>query len=155
MFLYFKLFTTEPQQKLCLPEWFTISYMVIEEILLPATFVTEWTLIGNCKMSDFFFWLIFLVNSLSSLTTLRFPHSSSMNTNQDKSSRFQMSSISVSFSSSSAIKVFLKGCLQWNHDFCFFFENRTRKIKQVSICERSLFFPICERSLDFISYLFL
>ena len=31
-----------------------------------------------CKRSDFFFWLILLVSSLPSMTTLRFPHASSM-----------------------------------------------------------------------------
>ena len=37
-----------------------IFHIIIGEILLPTTFVTEWTSIGYCKTSDFFFWLIFL-----------------------------------------------------------------------------------------------
>ena len=69
--LSFKLLTSHPQETSCLPNWFTILYMVIEEILSP-TFVTEWTSIGYCEMSDFFLWLIFLVSSPPSLTTLGF-----------------------------------------------------------------------------------
>ena len=42
--------------------------MVIEEILSPTAFVTEWTSLS--KTSDFFFWLIFLVGSPASLITL-------------------------------------------------------------------------------------
>ena len=88
IFLSFKLFTTDPQEKSGLPNWFTILYMVIEEILSP-TFVTEWTSTGYCKTSDFFFWLGSLVNSPPSLTTLRFPHSSLKNTNLGKPLSFQ------------------------------------------------------------------
>ena len=38
-FLLFKLFTTDPQEKSCLHNWFAIIHMVIEEILSPTTFV--------------------------------------------------------------------------------------------------------------------
>ena len=44
-----------------------------------------------CKTSDLFFWLIFLVNSPPSMTTLRLPDFSSMNATFSKSSQFQMS----------------------------------------------------------------
>ena len=68
------------QEKSCLPNCFTINIpQVTEEILSPTTFVTKWTFIGYCKTSAFF-WLIFSVSSPPSLTTMRFPHSSSMNT---------------------------------------------------------------------------
>ena len=105
IFLSFKLFTTNRQEKLCLPNWSTILYMVIEEILT-STFVTEWISTSYCETSEFFFWLIFLVKSQPSLTTLRFRYSSSMNTNLGKSSEFPISSISTRFSSFSTIIIF-------------------------------------------------
>ena len=58
-FLSFKLFTTAPQEKSCLRNWFTIFHVVTEEILSPTVFVTQWTSTDYCKTSDFFFWLIF------------------------------------------------------------------------------------------------
>ena len=54
--------------------------MVIEETVSP-TFVTVWTSTGYWETFEFFFWLIFLVSSSPSLTTLRFPHSPLRNTN--------------------------------------------------------------------------
>ena len=74
--------------------------MVTEEIISPTTFVTEWTSLGYCKRSDLFFWLMFLVSSPPSLTTMRFPQSLSMNTSLGESSKFPMSSISIQSSSS-------------------------------------------------------
>ena len=56
-------------------------------------------------MSEFF-WLIFLVSSPSSLTTMRFPHSSSINTSLVQSSKFPMSSILIQSSSSSTMTFF-------------------------------------------------
>ena len=44
--------------------------MVIEEILLPTIFVIEFASLGYFKTSDFFFWLICLVHSPQSLTTI-------------------------------------------------------------------------------------
>ena len=79
--------------------------MVTEEILSSTTFVTEWTSISYCKASDFFFWLIFLVSSQRSLATMRFPHSSSMNTIIGESF------ISIQFSSSSTLTFFSEGFL--------------------------------------------
>ena len=67
-----------------------IFHRVTEEILSPTTFVTEWTCVGYCKPSDFF-WLVFIVSSLPSLITMRFPHSSSVNTSLGESSKFSMS----------------------------------------------------------------
>ena len=94
------------QVKPCLPNWFTkIFHRVTEEILLPKTFFTEWISIGYCKKSDFF-WLIFSVSSLPSLTSMRFPHSSSMSTSLGESSKFPMSSISMQSSSSSTVTFF-------------------------------------------------
>ena len=57
-------------------------------MLSPTAFVTEWTSIGYCKTSDFFFCLIFPVSSPPSLTTMRFAHSSSMNTSLGEFSKF-------------------------------------------------------------------
>ena len=54
------------------------------------------------ETSDFLFWLIFLVSS-PSLTTIRLPHPSSVNTSLGKSSKFPMPSIIVSSSSVSTI----------------------------------------------------
>ena len=94
------------QEKSCLPNCFTINIpQVTEEILSPTTFVTKWTFIGYCKTSAFF-WLIFSVSSPPSLTTMRFPHSSLMNTSLGESSKFPMSSISMQSSSSSTITFF-------------------------------------------------
>ena len=74
-----------------------IFHIVNEEILSSTAFVTEWTSRGYC----FVFWLIFLVSSPPSLTTIRFAHASSMNTSLGEFSRFPMSSISIQSSSSS------------------------------------------------------
>ena len=64
-------------------------HMVTEEILSPTTFATEWTSMSYCKTSHFFFWLIVLVSSSPSLTSMRFPHSSSMNTSLGESFTFK------------------------------------------------------------------
>ena len=127
IFLSFKLFTTNRQEKLCLPNWSTILYMVIEEIL-PSTFVTEWISTSYCETSEFFFWLIFLVRSQPSLTTLRFRYSSSMNTNLGKSSKFRISSILTRFSSASTIIIFFWMVFFFNK-IVLFFLNKTRKIQ--------------------------
>ena len=74
-----------------------------------------------CETSNFFFWLIFLVSSSSSLTTLRFPHSLLMNTNLGKFSKFSMPSISKRFSSSSTITTFSEG-LSSSMKPCFFWK---------------------------------
>ena len=73
-FLSFKLFTTETQEKLCLPNLFTIFH-IIGKMRSPTAFVRQWTSIDYCKTSDFFFWLIFLVSSLTSLATMKFLYS--------------------------------------------------------------------------------
>ena len=98
------------QEKSCLPNCFTINIpQVTEEILSPTTFVTKWTFIGYCKTSAFF-WLIFSVSSPPSLTTIRFSHSSSMNTSLGESSKFPMSSLSMQSSSFSNITFFYEEC---------------------------------------------
>ena len=71
-------------------------------------------------MSDFFFWLIFLVSSPPSL---RFSHSSSMNTILGESSKFPMSSIPSS--SSSTITNFSEGLS--SSMLAEFFENKLEK----------------------------
>ena len=84
-------------------------HMFTEEILSPTVFFIEWTSIGYCKTSDFFFWLVFLVSFPPSLTTMTFPHSSSMNTSLGESSTFPISSMSMQSSSSSAMALFSEG----------------------------------------------
>ena len=61
--------------------------MYIEEILLPETVVSEWTS-TSCETRGSYFLLIFLVGSPPSRNTLRFPHSSLMNTIRSKSFNF-------------------------------------------------------------------
>ena len=57
--------------------------MATEEILSSTALVTQWIFINYCKTPDFFFRLVLLVNSPP--PTMRFSHSSSMNTNLGKS----------------------------------------------------------------------
>ena len=83
--------------------------MVIEEMRSPAEFVRQRTSIDYCKMFDFFFWLIVLLSSPPSLTSMRFSHSSSMNTSPGESSKFPMPSISIPSSPSSTITTFSEG----------------------------------------------
>ena len=67
-----------------------------------------------CKTSDFFLLLILLLSSPPSLTNLRFPHSTSMNTSLSKSSKFPLPSLSIPeklIPPNSSSQRFLKGCL--------------------------------------------
>ena len=61
-----------------------------------------------------------------------------------ESSKFRMTSISITSSPSSAIKSFSKGLSSSMKARVFL--NKTRKIKQIRICKQGL--------LDFISYIF-
>ena len=124
-----------------MPNWFTILYMVIEKILSP-TFATEWTSTGYCETHDFFFWLISLVSSPPSRTTLRFPHFSLMNTNLGKPCKFSVSSISKRCSSYSAVTTFSEGLSSSMKSW--FFKSKTTKLREVT--QRSL--------INFVSYLF-
>ena len=90
-------------QEKCLPNWFTINIPHWHRINTLA----EWISIGYCKTSDFFISLIFLVSSPPSLTTMRSPDSSSMNTSLGEFSKFPMSSISVQSSSSWTTRFFI------------------------------------------------
>ena len=104
------LVVKKSQEKPCLPNWLPINIpLVTEEIFSPTTLVTEWTFIGYCKTSDFF-WLIFQVRSPPSLTTMRFSHSSSMNKSLGESSNFPMSPL-LMHSSFSNITFYLKSDL--------------------------------------------
>ena len=76
---------------------------------------------------------------------MRFPHSSSINTSLGEFSKFPISSISVPSSSCSARTTFF-GKVAFFNETLICFENNTRKIKQVYICERSL--------VDFNAYIF-
>ena len=84
---------------------------------------------------------LLLVNISSKFFTiidyLRFPHSSSMNVSLGESSKFPTSSTSISSRFSSAITTFFEGLPSLMKPWFLFW-----KIKQVSICKRSL--------LDFI-----
>ena len=121
------LVVKKSQEKPCLPNWFPINIpLVTEEILPPTTFVNEWTSIGYCKTPDFFLannssmfftiidltfsWLIIPVCSSPLLTTMRFPHSSSMSKSLGESSKFPMSSLSMQSSSFSNITFFYEEC---------------------------------------------
>ena len=59
--------------------------------------------------TSFYYLLLFLVNYPPSTTTLRFPHSSSINISLDKSVKFPVPSISIPFSSSSTWNNFVWG----------------------------------------------
>ena len=100
------LFDSEKsQEKSCLPNCFTINIeLVTEEKLSLTTFFSEWTF--RLLQKACLFQLIFSVSSPSSLTTMRFPHSSFMNTSLGQSSKFPMSSISKQSSSSSTTTFF-------------------------------------------------
>ena len=67
--------------------------------ILSIAFVREWTSIGLQNL----FLLLFLVNYPPSKTTLRFPHSSSMNINLGKSIQFPIPSISIPSCSPSTV----------------------------------------------------
>ena len=64
--------------------------MLIEEILSPVTFLTEWTSIG---VEKYWFWLIFLVSFPPSIDFFRIP---TLIDEQSKSSQFTMPSTSMS-----------------------------------------------------------
>ena len=90
----------------------------LSNYLLPTNRKKPYLLIHNILHAH---WrnidLIFPVSSPSSTNTLRFPHSSWMNTILSKSSTFPMSSISGPSSSSLTIENFVKGSLQLKCDF--------------------------------------
>ena len=99
-------------------------------------------------------WILLLVNISSRLCTIldyfEIPTSSLMNTNLGKPSNFSMPSISKRFRSSSAITIW---SFVFFNETVIFFENKTRKIKQVS--ERSLidfvlclFLSLCQKHCD-------
>ena len=118
-FLSFKLFATEHKLIKIISNWFTKLFMFIEQTLSP-TYVTEWTSTCYCKTSDMFFWLISLVSSQLSLTTLRFPHYLLRNTNLGKPSSFQCHLYQNDLVLPQLQQLFLKVCLfQWNRDFFF------------------------------------
>ena len=113
-FLSFKLLTTNTQEKSCLPNWFIVFHMLIEEMRSPIVFSRKWTSTDYCKTSDVFFWLIFLVSSPPSLINMRFSHSSSMITSLGESFKFPMSSLSMPSSPSSTIRYFSEGFVFFN-----------------------------------------
>ena len=82
------LVVNKSQEKSCLPNWFP---MVTAEIFSPTTWVTEWTAVSYSKTSDFF--LANISNTFFTITTMRFPHSSSVSKSLGESSKFPMSSL--------------------------------------------------------------
>ena len=80
--------------------------MLLEDTLSPIN-LSQSGYLQACKTPGFFFLLIFLVSSPSSMNTLRFPHFSCMNTILSKSSKFPTSSILIP--SSSSLTIQLKG----------------------------------------------
>ena len=58
--------------------------MLIEEIILPKAFVTDWT---SIDLPDFFFLVIFLASYSPSTTASTYLHSFAMNSSLGKSSR--------------------------------------------------------------------
>ena len=79
-------------------------------------------------MFGFFIWLIFLVSSPPSTTTLRFPHSFSAGTSLGKPSKFPMSHISIP--SGSPIATFFIAN--------FIYSECKTRTKKINICERGL-----------------
>ena len=126
------------------PYWFTILHMLIEEILSPIKFVTKWISISLSNASLLLFFNI--SSELSTvIETLRFPHSSWMNTILSKSSKFPMSSISsITSSYSSWLSKFFEG-LSSSTKTWFSLKIKLEKWKG-NICER--------RPLDVISCIF-
>ena len=95
------------QEKLCLPNCFTINTpQVTEEILSLTTFLTAWPFIGYRHAKRLSFSANILVSSPPALNTMRFPHSSLMNTGLGESSKFPMSSILMQSSFLSTIIFF-------------------------------------------------
>ena len=133
-FLSFNLFTIDPQpqEKSSLPIWFTIIHMIIEEILSPATFVTDWTPVSHCKTSDFFFfWLKFLVSSSPSLLIWgsHIPHRQTqgqLNLLSFQGHRYQYHLVFPQL-----LQIFLKGSL-FNETVIFFKSNKSISAKVVS-----------------------
>ena len=128
-FLSFKSFTVDLQEKSCSSNWYVIFDVVVEEILSPTTLMSQsgHLSIGYCKTLPFFFWLIFFVSSPPSLTTtMRFPHSSSINSSLDGFSKFTMSSISAPSTSSSTITTFSEAMPSWMKPW-FFLKRKLEK----------------------------
>ena len=116
IFCFSHLFGSEKSpEKSSLPNSFTINIpQVTEEILSPTIFVTKWIFMGYCKTSAFFS-LIF-----PSLTTMKFPYSSLMNTTSlGEYFKFPMSSITIQFSSSPAITFFSEDCFFFTKPYYF------------------------------------
>ena len=85
--------------------------------------------------------MLFLVNSPPSTTTLRFPHSSSINISLGKSTKFLRPYMTVPFSSSSTITILSEGLSSYSMKTWFSFKI---KREHIIICERNF--------LHFISY---
>ena len=66
--------------------------------------------------SSFCYLLLFLVSNPPLTTTLRFPHSSSLNISLGNSIKFPVPSILIPSSSSSTVTTLFEGILQWKHE---------------------------------------
>ena len=110
-FFSFKLFTTDSQEKY--HTYLTdsqYSTFVLNKYSLSCSICHRVDNYELVKRLGFFCLLIFPVSSPPSTNTLRFPHSSWMNSILSKSSKFPVSSTSIPSSSSLTITFFLKGC---------------------------------------------
>ena len=108
-FFSFKSFTTDSQEKKSYLTDSQYSTFILKKYCLLWHLPRSGHLLLACKTPGFFYLLIFLVSSPPSTNTLRFPHSSWMNTILGKSSKFPMSSKSIPSSSSLTITIFSEG----------------------------------------------
>ena len=117
-FLSFKLFTAASQEKSSLPNSLTIFPHGYWRNTLAYSICH---IIDICyfKTPDLFFWLILVVISPPSLTTMRFSHNLLMNTSLGESSKFPMTSLSMSSTSSSTITTFSEGLPSWMKPWFF------------------------------------
>ena len=107
-FLSFKFYLVvkKSKEKSCL---LNLSHQIFHRLLKKCFRLQHLSLsghlLGYCKTSDFF-WLIFLVSFPPSLSTMRLPHFSSLNTSLGEFSKFPISPLSMQSSSSSTITFF-------------------------------------------------
>ena len=106
-FPFFKLISTDPQEKSCLSKWFTIFHMLSGKILSPIAFVTESTSIYLQNNR-----LLLSANISSKLSTINkyFKDSHILHRwTLVEFSKFPISSISIPSSSSSTITILTEG----------------------------------------------
>ena len=118
-FLPFKLYTAYLEEKSShqkshtFPNWFTVFLLLTVEMLSPVALVTVGTSVSLQKI-----WLLLLVNTSSKFSTIndyfKIP-TCFIDGTTFKSSKFPMSSISLSSSSSSSITTFREPKSKWSN----------------------------------------